>query len=313
MSPLPGIIVCLFFPLTPVKGGDEPALAIAADPTTPEETPEYLRLAARAERNARRYARSFVLDRFAVEEAILEGRVTRWAREDYVTQNRTLGDQALTIQTYHKLRAKGPEAETDRKELYELCRQDLMEAKQYRTVLRVAGDVLGEVDGKIAEYEELKARVGDFEGMCGNAYPFHLQHRILDYGTYFEALIGLGKREEAARLAALLISHSAMDNDEQATAHRAALGFRSDFAGKKDAAFWTALVKGAIAARQADVARYLLHAAGHALPTEQIETLEREIREIRAADDDVDEKPGPVGPFPARDGRLAEEPSPPPP
>ena len=242
-----------------VAAADDPPTSRPATEDKPEDTPEYRRLAARAAENEARYLEWFKTRRRADEQAILSDSVRYAFIREYVVQNRALGDQARSIQLYFRL----PLQSKSRRRMSGLCRSDLLDAKQFSEVLRMTGGVWGEFD---------PSRLPDrpsFEGGCGNLWLSYADH-----GTYFEVFLALGRQEEATTLARKLFTSGLHGGGE---VEWAASGFTKGlfrrFGGIKDAAFWTALVKGAVAAERTDVAEHLFERAAATLSAAELNPL----------------------------------------
>lgn len=168
----------------------------------PEDTSVYLEWARRADENEARYTLSYRRDRRALEARILRGDIREFMVEDYVLQLQVLGDEARIVELCCRMSAAGPKAHEARKRLFKIAKSDLLVARQYREILRIAGNVQDEYDRLIVKYQAEPVRK---ENWCELRYKGDCSTEFHDAFAYFEALIGTEQRFEAVVLAEKLI------------------------------------------------------------------------------------------------------------
>jgi len=170
----------------------------------PEATTTYRDWQQRTRHHDLIYTDIYKRSRRADEAAILRGDTRRWLIEDYVLQLRVLGDEARYIDLLCRLSPTDPEVQEARLRLFKIVKEDLLEARQYQVVLRMAGNVQDGYDKLIAKYN--RPEIGErpinwcelnFKGDC--ASEFH------DSFAFFEALVATNQREEAVVLAEKII------------------------------------------------------------------------------------------------------------
>jgi len=170
----------------------------------PEPTATYRDWQQRTRRHDLIYTDVYKRSRRADEAAILRGDTRRWLIEDYVLQLRVLGDEARYIDLLCRLSPTDPDVQEARLRLFKIVKEDLLEARQYQIVLRMAGNVQDGYDKLIAKYN--RPEIGErainwcelnFKGDC--ASEFH------DSFAFFEALVATNQREEAVVLAEKII------------------------------------------------------------------------------------------------------------
>lgn len=171
---------------------------------TPEPTEKYRRWRKRSRRHDAIYTDVYQRSRRIDEAAILRGETRTWLIEDYVLQLRVLGDQARYIDLLCRMSPNDARLQEARLRLFKIVKEDLLEARQYQLVLRMAGNVQDGYDKLIAKYN--RSDVGErainwcelnFTGDC--ASEFH------DSFAFFEALVATNQRLEAVVLAEKII------------------------------------------------------------------------------------------------------------
>lgn len=177
--------------------------AFEAEPNfLPEDTALYREWAERAAANERRYTASYRRDRRILEARILRGDIRKFMVEDYVLQLQVLGDEARIIDLCCRMSAAGSRAVEARKRLFKMAKGDLLAARQYLEVLRVAGDANAEYDKLIKKYNGNLVRS---ENWCELQYKGDCSSEFHDAFAYFEALVGTHRRIDAVVLGEKLL------------------------------------------------------------------------------------------------------------
>ncbi len=168
----------------------------------PEDTPIYRIWRRRADDNERRYTASYLRDRRELEERILRGDILEFMVEDYVLQLQVLGDEARIVELCCRMSSAGRQCGEARKRLFKMAKGDLLDAKQYKEVLRVAGDVQSGYDKLIEKYNGNPERDRNW---CELRYKGDCASEFHDAFAYFEALAGTDRRMDAVILSEKLI------------------------------------------------------------------------------------------------------------
>lgn len=168
----------------------------------PEDTAQYREWARRAADNERRYTRSYLRNRRSLEAMILRGEIRDFLVEDYVLQLQVLGDEARIVDLCCRMSSAGPKCREARKRLFKMAKGDLLAARQYQEVLRVAGDVQAGYDKLIEKYNGSPERA---QNWCELRYRGDCATEFHDAFAYFEALAGTDQRMDAVVLSEKLI------------------------------------------------------------------------------------------------------------
>jgi hypothetical protein len=203
----------LIHPLAPVVSRPESSKqhAMGTDDTRahsadtlfqPEDTSLYREWARRAAENEKRYTQSYIRDRRDLEERILRGDIRDFMVEDYVLQLQVLGDEARIVDLCCRMSTVGRTCGEARKRLFKMAKGDLLEAKQYNEVLRVAGDIQTGYDKLIEKYQ---GSPENDKNWCELRYKGDCASEFHDAFAYFEALAGTDRRMDAVILAEKLI------------------------------------------------------------------------------------------------------------
>lgn len=122
---------------------------------------------------------------------------------EFAAINRTLGDNERTLALYDKLLEKGESTRQLRTVMFHDIVDLLLEAKRYDDLLAQGDGAFEEVAKKIANYEMNAAMFKDSKHDLGD---FMKASVGADGGKYYEALLGVGLKDEARRLANKLIA-----------------------------------------------------------------------------------------------------------
>ncbi len=145
--------------------------------------------------------------RGAAEAAVLAGTAKSDQVMDFAALSRELGDEARVLAAYDTLRAKGAAVAPSRAILFETAIDPLLAAGRYGDVIEGVGDVSARIDRDLQGFEEIKSR------LPVKADPDLLdsyRQLIVDRAArLYQALVGAGRLDEAARAADKLIAFSA--------------------------------------------------------------------------------------------------------
>lgn len=168
----------------------------------PEDTPLYRSWAERAATNEKRYTESYLRERRDLEARFLRGEIRDFMVEDYVLQLQVLGDEARIVDLCCRMSSAGPRCREARKRLFKIAKTDLLMARQYKEVLRIAGDIEAGYDKLIEKYD---GHPDHDQNWCELRYKGDCSSEFHDAFAYFEALVGTDRRMDAVVLAEKLI------------------------------------------------------------------------------------------------------------
>lgn len=138
------------------------------------------------------------------EQAIFSNAaVTRANMLDLSSLNRVLGDNARTVTAFDKL--TGGEAERLKKDMVDIILDQLLAAKRYQDIINYSSDVKAKVDRLVRNHESLKGNDSVNEEMMASLKSFTVRKA----SSYYEALLGVGKAEEAGTLLEQLLNFDA--------------------------------------------------------------------------------------------------------
>jgi len=174
--------------------------------------------------------------------------------------NRTLGDQRRNLAVYDKLREEKRLDEAVKDRLIREIAPLLVEAKRYADLVEDAGDVEEWVHREIGFVKSTplptKDKDPEMVKMMEASQAMYAFSKATELGLWYEALLGAGKLESAAKVAGEIV----------------------EFVPK--AGIYAALIDNAVRAGAPDAARALVERGRKELPEDEKKSLERAAKRI---------------------------------
>jgi len=194
------------------------------------------------------------------EAAVLAGTDLRRNAPDMTALNRTLGDQRRNLAVYDKLREEKRLDEAVKDRLIREIAPLLVEAKRYADLVEDAGDVEEWVHREIGFVKSTplptKDKDPEMVKMMEASQAMYAFSKATELGLWYEALLGAGKLESAAKVAGEIV----------------------EFVPK--AGIYAALIDNAVRAGAPDAARALVERGRKELPEDEKKSLERAAKRI---------------------------------
>ncbi len=143
--------------------------------------------------------------RDACETALLSGKVTHELTSDLATLNGSLGETERILRVYDALTSREELAQEEvlaiRRYLLDAVAEHLLEAGRYQDLLDGVGDYNAAVDEKIEFQKSTAGLISDPSFANMTKY-----NAVKESARYYEALLGVGRKDDAQALAERLIA-----------------------------------------------------------------------------------------------------------
>jgi tetratricopeptide (TPR) repeat protein len=147
--------------------------------------------------------------RDAAESRVVDGSGSDDDLGDAVSLNRALNARGRTLALYERAKKQGPLTPVMKRRFSRELLAPLVESRRYQDALDLFGDPEGFVTGKIERFDQTskmdEGRGEEVRAAMQEAQAYVRSQIVSECGSMYEALLGIGKTELAAKVAARLI------------------------------------------------------------------------------------------------------------